>query len=213
MSAHPLLAALRSARIVPVVRTHDAALAETAVAWLKGAGFRCFEITMTVPGAPALLAKLAADKELLLGAGTVTTRADADAVLAAGARFVVAPYVAPDIVAPCKVAGAAVMLGAMTPTEIAAARAAGADVVKIFPARQAGGPAFLKAVGVLFPGVALMPTGGVDADEVDAYLGAGALCCGVGGKLVDEAALRAGDRARVEDAARRVLGGAVQRIA
>ena len=87
---------LAAARVVPVVRTSTAALAETAVRWLHDCGFRVFEITMTVPDAPALIRTLAADPALLIGAGTVPDRAVAEACLEAGAQFIVAPWVDAD---------------------------------------------------------------------------------------------------------------------
>jgi 2-dehydro-3-deoxyphosphogluconate aldolase/(4S)-4-hydroxy-2-oxoglutarate aldolase len=202
MSQQALIQHLREARVVPVVRTSTAAHAETAVNWLKQAGLRIFEITMTIPGAVPLIARLAKDSDLLIGAGTVPDAATARACLDAGARFLVAPWVDPALSAPCREAGAALMLGALTPTEVRAAIAAGADVVKIFPASSAGGPAHIKALASVFPGVAFCPTGGVEPANVAAYLAAGAAFVGIGGALVDERRIAAGDRAAIEAAAR-----------
>jgi 2-dehydro-3-deoxyphosphogluconate aldolase/(4S)-4-hydroxy-2-oxoglutarate aldolase len=97
------------------------------------------------------------------------------------------------------------MLGALTPTEVRSALAAGADVVKIFPASSAGGPGHIKALASVFPGVAFCPTGGVEPGNIAAYLAAGAAFVGVGGALVDDARIAAGDREAIEAAARRVL--------
>jgi 2-dehydro-3-deoxyphosphogluconate aldolase/(4S)-4-hydroxy-2-oxoglutarate aldolase len=203
-----LLDAFRAARVVPVIRTKATAHAETGVQWLRDAGLRIFEITMTVPDAPALIRALAADKSLLVGAGTVPDRAAAEACLAAGARFIVAPWVDETLAAPCRAAGAALMLGALTPTEVRAARAAGADVVKLFPAGSVGGPAHVRALRSVFPEVAFCPTGGVEPGNVAAYLRAGAAFVGMGGALVDEARIAAGDRAAITAAARQVLEAA-----
>ena len=200
-----LLAALRAARVVPVIRTRSAALAATGVQWLREAGLAVFEITMTIPDAPALIRELAADPGLLIGAGTVADARSAEACLAAGARFIVAPWVDPALAAPCRAAGATLLLGAMTPTEVRAALAAGADAVKIFPASSAGGPGHIKALASVFPGVAFCPTGGVEPGNVAAYLAAGAAFVGMGGRLVDEARIAAGDRAAIAEAARAVL--------
>jgi 2-dehydro-3-deoxyphosphogluconate aldolase / (4S)-4-hydroxy-2-oxoglutarate aldolase len=205
MSQAALIQRLRTARVVPVVRTRSAAHAESAVEWLHGAGIRIFEITMTIPGAVALIGRLAKDPDLLIGAGTVPDIATARACLDAGARFVVAPWVDPGLSQPCRQADAALMLGALTPTEVRAALAAGADVVKIFPASSAGGPSHIKALASVFPGVAFCPTGGVDVVNVAAYLAAGAAFVGMGGALVDEARIAAGDRAAIEAVARSVL--------
>ncbi|NKE47612.1 bifunctional 4-hydroxy-2-oxoglutarate aldolase/2-dehydro-3-deoxy-phosphogluconate aldolase [Roseomonas frigidaquae] len=203
---HPLLPQFRAARVIPVVRTTDARLAALAVEWLRGAGLTIFEITLTVPDATGLIRALAADPALTIGAGTVPDRAAAEACLAAGARFLVSPWVDPAVAQAARAAGAASMLGAMTPTEVRAALAAGADVVKLFPASSAGGPAHVKALRAVFPDVAFCPTGGVDARNAPDYLAAGAAFVGIGGRLVDEGLLARGDRAGIEAAARDVLG-------
>lgn len=205
MQDHSLIATLRVARVVPVVRTSTAALAATAVGWLREAGLRIFEITMTIPDAPALIRELASDPTLMIGAGTVGDRATAELCLNAGARFIVAPWVDAALSAPCRDAGAALMLGALTPTEVRAALAAGADVVKVFPASSIGGPAHIKALTSVLPKVAFCPTGGVEPSNVAAYLAAGAAFVGMGGALVDEKRIAAGDRAAIEAAVRAVL--------
>jgi 2-dehydro-3-deoxyphosphogluconate aldolase/(4S)-4-hydroxy-2-oxoglutarate aldolase len=197
---------LRSAKVVPVIRTSAAAYAERAVEWLHGAGLRIFEITMTIPDAPALIRALAQDKSLLIGAGTVPDAATARACLEAGAAFIVAPWVDPALAAPCREHGALLMLGAVTPTEVRAAVAAGSDVVKIFPASSAGGAAHIRALRSVLPQVALCPTGGIAPKDVGAYLAAGSAFVGMGGALVDEARIAAGDRGAIEAAAREVLG-------
>lgn len=195
----------RAARVVPVVRTHATKHAATAVQWLRDAGLRIFEITMTVPDAPSLIRALSADRDLLIGAGTVPDRATAEACLDAGARFIVAPWVDPALSAPCHAAQAVLMLGALTPNEVRAARQAGADVVKIFPASSIGGPPHIRALRSVFPDVLFCPTGGVEPGNVAAYLGAGAAFVGIGGALVDEKRIAAGDRASIQDAARQVM--------
>lgn len=202
---HPLVPRLRAARIIPVVRASTAARAATAVAWLQEAGITVFEITMTVPEAPALIRALAQDPALLVGAGTVPDARTAETCLEAGAKFIVAPWVDATLASPCQDAGACLMLGAMTPTEVRAALDAGADVVKVFPASSAGGPAHIRSIRAVFPDVAFCPTGGVDARNAPDYLAAGAAFVGIGGKLVDETLVAAGDRAAVQRAAEEAL--------
>ena len=199
-----LLASFRAARVVPVVRTHTAPHAATAVEWLREAGLRVFESTMTVPDAPALIRELAADANVIVGAGTVADRATAEACLSAGARFIVAPWVDPALAAPCRAAAAVLMLCALTPTEVRAAIAAGANAVKVFPASSAGGPPHIRALRSVFPDVAFCPTGGVEPGNVSAYLAAGAAFVGIGGALVDERLIAAGDRGAIQAAARQV---------
>lgn len=205
MTKAEMMQALRAARVVPLVRTSTAAHAATAIGWLRDAGIRIFELTMTIPDAPALIRELAGEPGLLLGAGTVADAATAEACLAAGARFIVAPWIDPALAAPCRDAGALLMLGALTPTEVRAALAAGADVVKIFPASSAGGPGHIKALASVFPGVAFCPTGGVEPGNVAAFLAAGAAFVGMGGALVDEKRIAAGDRAAIAAAAKAIL--------
>jgi 2-dehydro-3-deoxyphosphogluconate aldolase / (4S)-4-hydroxy-2-oxoglutarate aldolase len=205
MSNNPLIDRLREARVVPVVRTRSAAHAETAVMWLREAGISIFEITLTIPGAVDLIGTLAKLPDVLVGAGTVPDATAARACLNAGARFLVSPWVDPSLAAPCKEAGATLMLGAMTPTEVRAALAAGADVVKIFPASSAGGPGHIRALASVLPTVAFCPTGGIDPGNVSAYLAAGAAFVGIGGALVDEKRIAAGDKAAIQIAAHQVL--------
>lgn len=205
MSEHPLIGQLKAARVVPVVRMKNAAHAATAVRWLYDAGLRIFEITMTIPDAPALIRDLSSDPSLLVGAGTVPDAETAETCLRAGARFVVSPWVDPDLFAPCRAAGAVLMSGATTPTEVRAALKAGAHVVKVFPAASAGGPGHVKALASVFPGVTFCPTGGVDPGNLGAYLAAGAAFVGMGGKLVDESLVAAGDRAAVTAIAQQIL--------
>ena len=205
MAEPDLIARLRAARVVPVVRTRDAATAVRGVQWLRDAGLRIFEITMTIPDAPALIRELASDPTLLVGAGTVADVVTARACLDAGARFIVAPWVDPALAGPCRHAGATLMLGALTPTEVRAALTAGADVVKVFPASSAGGPAHIRALASVFPGVAFCPTGGIEPGNVAAYLAAGAAFVGMGGALVDEKHIAAGDRAAIEAVAKAIL--------
>jgi len=205
MTASPMLSQFRAARVVPVVRTHSTRHAATVVQWLRDAGLRIFEITMTVPDGTGLIRELASDPTLLIGAGTVPDRATAEACLAAGARFIVAPWVDAALAEPCRAAGAVLMLGALTPTEVRAALGAGADVVKVFPASSVGGPAHIRALRSVFPDVAFCPTGGVEPGNVAAYLTAGAAFVGIGGALVDEKRIAAGDRAAIEAAAHQVM--------
>jgi 2-dehydro-3-deoxyphosphogluconate aldolase / (4S)-4-hydroxy-2-oxoglutarate aldolase len=205
MSQKALIETLRAVRVVPVVRTRSTEHAETAVAWLREAGLRVFEITLTIPGATALIERLARDPDLMIGAGTVPDAAAARACLDAGARFIVAPWIDASLAEPCRRVGAVLMLGALTPTEVRAALAAGADVVKIFPAASGGGPSHIRALASVLPQVAFCPTGGVEPQNAAAYLAAGAAFVGMGGALVDERQVAAGDKGLIQDVARAML--------
>lgn len=208
MTSMDILGRLSAMQVVPVIRTADAALAAAAVDWLGEAGYRTFEITLTIPGALGLIGRLAGRDDLLIGAGTVFSADEARACIAAGADYLVSPCVAPPVAAAAAAAGVACLLGAMTPTEVAAACAAGADGVKIFPAGSAGGPDHIRALRSIFPAVPFVPTGGIDADSIADYLAAGAAFVAVGGRLVDPERLAAGDRGGFVAAARQLLSRA-----
>ena len=196
---------LRAARVVPVIRHEDPEIALQGCSLLAEEGIAALEITTTVPGAADLIAELRARyPAICVGAGTVLTEAQAQAVLSAGAEFVVSPCWSHAAAKRTMHSGRPYLPGAMTPGEVHHHWNQGAAVVKIFPADSAGGPAFLKALRAVFPDVHLMPTGGVSRETAQSYLDAGALCVGMGGNLLPARELAAGDaeaaRARIRNA-------------
>jgi 2-dehydro-3-deoxyphosphogluconate aldolase/(4S)-4-hydroxy-2-oxoglutarate aldolase len=190
-------------RVVPVLRLPSEPLAELALDCLVDAGFDAIEVALTTPGALALIARHA--RRLLIGAGTVLDLESAHRCLDAGAGFIVSPCLAPGVAPEAHIAGAAALIGAYTPSEILAAHREGADFVKLFPA-SSGGPAHLRAVRAVFPGILFCPTGGVSLENMQAYFDAGAALVGVGNEILDLRALEAGDSARVIAHARRFRG-------
>lgn len=194
---------------IPVIRTETRAHAEQVVWWLAEAGIRIFEITLTTPGATALITALSEESDLLVGAGTVMGKADAEAALSAGAQFVVSPCLAAPVVATCKAAQRTVICGALTPSEIAQAAEFGADAVKVFPVNAMGGASYLRAVRDVYPHIRLVPTGGIRIDEVATYLDAGTFALGVGGALVDKGAIERGDAGPIKAAAAALVASGV----
>ncbi|MET0679761.1 MAG: bifunctional 4-hydroxy-2-oxoglutarate aldolase/2-dehydro-3-deoxy-phosphogluconate aldolase [Burkholderiales bacterium] len=191
-------------RVVPVLRLASAEETEHAVDCLTDAGFRTFEITLTTPGAVALIGRLAARADWLVGAGTVLDLDSARACVQAGAKFLVSPCLVPGMARLAHEAGRAALIGGFTPGEILAGHREGADIVKVFPA-STGGPEHLRAIHAVFPDIRLCPTGGVSLQNLESYFAAGAALVGVGNNIVDQRALAAGDRARVVAHARRFL--------
>src|SRR5258706_2381999 len=181
---------------VPVVRALSAELAVLAVEAILEGGISTFEITMTVPGAVRVIGELVKrfGEQALIGAGTVLSAQDAAACLDAGAAFVVSPGFDAETVRFVRERGAAMMPGALTPTEVITAHNAGADMVKIFPCSAVGGAKYLKALKAPLPQIKLLPTGGVNAATAHEYLAAGASALGIGSELVDVKALERGDR-------------------
>lgn len=197
-ATQPRWSLLRAARVVPVLRYHDASTALYAAQVALRGGCRAIELTWTIPNVLDVLRATRADAELaglsgvLIGVGTVLDAEQARLALEAGADFLVAPGVVPDVAQLAAAAGAISMLGAFTATEVIAARAAGADVVKIFPA-STGGPAHLSALKAVFGDTVFCPTGGVSRDNMADYFAAGADIVGIGSNLYDKTALAARD--------------------
>jgi 2-dehydro-3-deoxyphosphogluconate aldolase/(4S)-4-hydroxy-2-oxoglutarate aldolase len=205
MSARPasFVDVLADRRIVVVVRHHDDAVAEAIARAAAAGGARAVEITTSVPGAAALIGRLRGSLApgVLVGAGTVLSVGQLDAVLAEGAQFVVAPGLDRAIVERCVAAQVPAVPGALTPTEVTAGRALGLDALKLFPADSVG-PAHLRALRSVFPDIAFVPTGGVRADNAAAWFAAGAHALGLSGEF--DAAHRAGGADAVRNLARRL---------
>lgn len=194
VSKQEVLARIKQDGIVPILRTPTAEDALELAEALRQAGVHTLEIPLTVPGALDVIRELAVSfaPELAVGAGTVLRMEDAIAVQEAGARFIVTPVFDGAIIAFCRANGLGCFPGALTPTEIWTAWSAGADAVKVFPAACVGGPEYIKAVRAPLPQIDLMPTGGVTIQNAGRFIEAGAVALGVGGELVDVAAIRAG---------------------
>ena len=177
--------------VVAVVRSETSTELIEVVRALSEGGITASEITLTVPGALEVIreARREFGESVVLGAGSVLDPESARLAILAGAEFVVSPVVNLEMIRLVKRYGQVVAAGAFTPTEVLAAWEAGADIVKIFPA-DVGGPAYLKAIHGPLPQVRLMPTGGVDLGNAEAFLRVGACCLGVGSSLVDPKAIR-----------------------
>jgi 2-dehydro-3-deoxyphosphogluconate aldolase / (4S)-4-hydroxy-2-oxoglutarate aldolase len=177
--------------VVAVMRLSDASVVRDVAGALADGGLTALEVTMTVPGAVDLIAELSATlpRTCVVGAGTVVGARTAVDVIRAGAAFVVSPVLQPDVMAACRDADVAVVPGCFSPTEILSAAAAGADIVKVFPATSLG-PSFIRDVRAPLPELKLMPTGGVTRQNAGDWIRAGAVAIGVGTALVDVQAVR-----------------------
>jgi len=161
---------LAVARIVPVLTLDDPAHAGPVAGALKAGGLPVVEVTLRTPGALAALTALAGDPGLLAGAGTVVSLDQVDAVVAAGARFIVTPGTDPAILARCRDLGIPVVPGVATASDIMRAIAEGISIVKLFPAELLGGVRMLTALAAPFPGLRFIPTGGITAGLLPSYL-------------------------------------------
>ena len=178
--------------LLPVIRVSSAREAIDVADAIKEGGVRFLEITMTVQGAIDVIKELTQKykDEIVMGAGTILDAETGRAALLAGAQFIVSPTLNLDLIQLAHRYSAVVIPGAMTPTEILTAWNAGADMVKVFPAAQLGGPEYLKAIRGPLPQILLVPTGGVTLQNASAFIKAGATALGVGGELVDKKAVK-----------------------
>lgn len=194
-----ILRLLKETGVVAVIRADKADDLVDVGRALRAGGVKFIEITMTVPGALAVIEKATSalqGDDVYIGAGTVLDAETARQAILAGANYVVSPVFRPGMVAMCKRYSVAVMPGALTPTEVLNAWDAGADIVKIFPA-GVGGPQFFKDLKGPFPHIEIMPTGAVNRKTCPEFIQAGACAVGVGGELVGKPLIAARDFAAI----------------
>ncbi len=179
-------------RIIPVVRAESAQEAMRIVEAVKEGGINTMEITMTVPGAIGVMEEVAKKfgSDILLGAGTVLDAETARLSILAGAKFIVGPCLTIELIKICRRYSKVVIPGAMTPTEILKAWEMGADIVKVFPAGNLGGPSYIKAIKAPLPHVLLNPTGGITLANAADFIKSGASVISVGSALIDKKAIK-----------------------
>lgn len=205
MDKEQILTKIQDTGIVAVVR---ASSTEEAIritdACIEG-GVAAIELTFTVPHADQVIENLAkkyTPDEIILGAGTVIDAETARIAMLSGAQYIVSPCFQADLVKMCNRYRMAVMPGVMSVTEAVAAMEAGADILKIFPA-ELFGPKIIKAIKGPIPYAKMMPTGGVNADNVGEWIRAGAVAVGAGGALTGGA--KDGNYAKITETAKKFV--------
>ncbi len=195
--------------IIPVVRAssfEEACLAAEAV---RQGGIPIVEITMTVPDALEVIAALVKQcgSEVLIGAGTLRSPDTALRCLDAGAQFLVSPgtRINAQVIEIAAQRSVVMIAGALTPTEVDTAWQLGADFVKVFPCSAVGGASYIKALKGPFPEIHFIPTGGVNLQTAADFLKAGSVALGVGGELVQAAALKARKPEIITETARKFV--------
>ena len=189
---------LRDATIVAVMRMQTKEHAVEAVGAAVRGGFEAVEITLNTPDAIDAIAEVAGRVDAIVGAGTITRPEQVKQAYDAGAEFIVTPVVVPDAIEAAHELSIPMIMGAATPTEIFTAREAGADWIKVFPAEQLGGPAYLENIlGPLRP-VPIFVSGGITAENYLGYLHAGAELCGFGDIVFDDQVAAEGDYEELE---------------
>jgi 2-dehydro-3-deoxyphosphogluconate aldolase/(4S)-4-hydroxy-2-oxoglutarate aldolase len=194
---------IRTGGVIAILRLDSADTLVRAAEAIRDGGVTAIEFTLTTPGAIGELAPARArlGPGILLGVGTVLTAAAAREAIEAGAEFVVAPNLNPDVIRACRDAGVPVIPGAFTATEVVQAWDAGASLVKVFPVGSVG-PRYIRDLRGPLPHIPLVPTGGVSLETAEAFVQAGAAALGVGGEMVPRDLLARGDFAEIARRAR-----------
>lgn len=190
MKKDSILAKFKAEKVIALIRADSPdGLLDCAKALAAG-GLTSIELTMTTPGAIRMLEKATSDfPDFLFGLGTVLDAETARAGILSGAKFIVTPGVRLDVIETCKRYSVPIFCGAFTPTEIITVAEAGADAAKIFPA-EFFGPNYIKSVKAPLPHVEMVPTGGVNENNVGEFLKAGAFAVAAGSSLVDGKAFK-----------------------
>ena len=188
------LQVMQDAPVIPVIVLNDIAHAVPMARALLAGGVRMLEVTLRTPQALACIEAIAREvPEAVVGAGTVRSRADAQAAARAGAQFAVSPGYTSAVGQACRDAGLALLPGVATGSEIMMAQEDGFTELKFFPAMQAGGPALLKAWSGPFFDVRFCPTGGVTLQNAPDFLALSNVVCVGGSWLVPTDAMARGD--------------------
>lgn len=193
MSRTDPFARLREVGLIAVIRADRPEHAIRVAGALLEGGISAIELTFTTPGAAQALAEVRKTygDAVLLGAGTLRERGHVTAAVEAGVDFLVTAHLQPDLLAAMLACGLPCLPGIFTPSEAAQALDAGAQAVKLFPASTAG-PGHLRALRGPFPGLRVVPTGGIDAPDLEGWFKAGALAVGVGSELAPRTLMEEG---------------------
>ena len=190
----------RKIGIIPVVVLEDAADAEPLARALCEGGLPCAEVTFRTAAAEESI-RIMTEKfpEMLVGAGTVLTKDQVDRAVAAGAKFMVSPGIDPELVRYCQEKNVPITTGVQTPTEITMALNHGITTVKFFPAEPSGGLSMIKALAAAFVDVTFMPTGGINATNVQEYLKYDKIVACGGSWMVKKDLIKAGEFDKIKE--------------
>jgi 2-dehydro-3-deoxyphosphogluconate aldolase/(4S)-4-hydroxy-2-oxoglutarate aldolase len=206
MRKEQIVERLREIGLVPVLRAESEEQALGIASAIADGGVTVLEITMTVPGAIRVMARLTKERpDILIGAGTVLDAETARMCMLEGAQFVVSPALNLKTIEMCHRYSIPVLPGALTPTEVVTAWQAGADVIKVFPASALGGAKYLKSLKAPLPQVEMIPTGGVSLATAKEFLEAGSFALGVGADLVDTKAMAEKKPEKITESAKKYL--------
>lgn len=172
-------------KIIAIIRGANSKDVLNMAKALHEGGVNILEITMNSPNALSAIEEITVElgDRVVVGAGTVLDSETARAAILAGAKFILSPTVDIETIQMAKRYGALSIPGAFTPTEILSAYENGGDIIKVFPATL--GPSFIKDIRGPLPQIPLLPTGGIDLNNIQEFMKAGAIGCGIGSALVN----------------------------
>jgi 2-dehydro-3-deoxyphosphogluconate aldolase / (4S)-4-hydroxy-2-oxoglutarate aldolase len=207
MKIEEVRARIEEVGIVPAIRVTSTEEARFSADAVRRGGIPIVEITMTVPGACALIRDMVCHApDMIVGAGTVLDPETAQQCLEAGAHFITSPGLDLSIVQQAKKAKVLTMPGALTPSEITAALRAEADFIKVFPCAQMGGASYIRALKGPFANAPLIAAGGVTQQTASDLIRAGATALGIGSELIPRDAVRRRRAEQIVELAKRFLG-------
>ena len=207
--ADKLLPIMTGQPVIPVLRIARAADAAPLARALAKGGLPAIEITLrTLDALDAIRIAAAEVPEAIIGAGTILSARQFDQAVDAGARFIVSPGTTQELLDAARASDAPLLPGAITPSEIMAAAEEGYSLLKFFPAEQAGGAPFLKALSSPLAGVRFCPTGGITAANAATYLSLPNVICVGGSWVAPDELVDAGAWAAIEDLARKAVAAA-----
>ncbi len=217
MDNKKFLEQLECTGIVPVIKLENTAEAVNLAKALYDGGIRCAEVTFRAEGADKVISDMVkAYPDMLVGAGTVLTIDQCDRAIEAGAKFCVAPGLNPKVVEHCLKKGVPFTPGVANGSQIEQAMELGLDFVKFFPAEQAGGLPYIKAISAPYASMKFMPTGGVNENNLNTYLAFKKIVCCGGSWIVPDKLVKAGDwdgiTALCRSAVNKMLGFSVAHI-
>lgn len=196
---------LRIAQIVPVIEIDDPSSASELIAALLAGGITSAEITLRTPEAIAAIGLVAGTADFTIGAGTVLTPEQVDQCADAGAEYVVSPGLDPEVVERALTRGILALPGIATATELQLARRLGLEAVKFFPAAQLGGVRTIAALAAPFPEMAVMPSGGITADNFVEFLACPTVFAAGGSWMATRQMIRDRDFDAIAEASRRTM--------
>ena len=197
---HPMFEQLSKMKLVPVIVIKDVEKAVPLAKALCDGGLPCAEVTFrTACAADAIKAITQALPEMLVGAGTVLTPAQADEAIAAGSKFLVSPGLNPEVVKHAQSRGIPMLPGVCTPSEVELGLSLGLDTLKFFPAEAAGGVNMLKSLAGPYGNIRFMPTGGLTPNNMNDYFGLKSVFAAGGSWMVKDDLIEAGDFAKITE--------------